>query len=74
MLEPGSKKKYDARMKPGKRQDVQDEFAEWVSDLKYEALLGSPAIKAYLFEAFVGGWGAKTRQVKRKRRSNGDKR
>ena len=68
MSKPGTREKYEARMKPGRKQEVKDEFEEWVKDMSYEALMGSPATKTYLFEAFVGGWGSKTRQVKRKRR------
>jgi hypothetical protein len=66
-LGPEAKKIYDARMKPGKRKMVQREFKEWISDLKYEALFANPAMKAYLFEAFVGGWGSRTRLAKRQR-------
>jgi len=69
MPKPGTRAMYEARMKPGSRQDVKDEFEEWVRDMSYEALLGSPATKAYLFEAFVGGWGSKIRQLKRKRKA-----
>jgi len=56
----------ERRMRPAKRAAVQKEFEEWVRDMAYQSLMGSPAMKAYLFEAFVGGWGAKTRAVKRK--------
>ena len=63
---PGTKEMHDRRMRPAKKAVVQKEFEEWAKDMAYEALLGSPAMKAYLFEAFVGGWGAKTRAVKRK--------
>ncbi len=63
---PGTKEMLDRRMRPAGKQAVRREFDEWVRDMAYESLLGSPAMKAYLFEAFVGGWGAKTRAVKKK--------
>lgn len=65
---PGTKEMVDRRMRPAKNVVVQKEFEEWIRDLAYEALLASPSMKAYLFEAFVGGWGAKARAVKRKER------
>lgn len=68
MAEPGTRQMYEARMKPGDREEVQAEFDEWINDLKYEALLASPAMKAYLFEAFVGGWGSRVRYAKQKRK------
>lgn len=66
MSKPGTRERYEARMKSGSRKDLQLEFEEWIADLRYEAL--TPAFKAYLFEAFVGGWGAKVRRLKRRRR------
>lgn len=66
MLEPGTKKMYDARMKSGKNEEVQREFEEWISDMRYKAL--TPAMRAYLWEAFVGGWGARVRKAKRNRK------
>lgn len=63
---PGTREMFDRRMRPSKNKRVRREFQEWIRDMGYESLLGSPAMKAYLFEAFVGGWGAKTRAVKRK--------
>lgn len=66
---PGSKEMYDRRMRPAKGAAAKREFDEWIQDMSYEALLGSPAMKSYLFEAFVGGWGSKTRAVKRKAKS-----
>jgi hypothetical protein len=65
---PGTKEMFDRRMRPAKKAVVQKEFEGWISDMAYEALLGSRAMKAYLFEAFVGGWGAKARAVKRRER------
>lgn len=66
MAKRGTKEMYDARMKSGKSEEVQREFEEWVSDMRYEAL--TPAMRAYLWETFVGGWGAKVRQMKRRRK------
>lgn len=68
---PGTKEMVDRRMRPARNKLVQGEFDEWIRDMAYESLLGSPAMKTYLFEAFVGGWGAKTRMVKRKERRGG---
>lgn len=65
---PGTEEMVERRMRPAKKAVVKKEFEEWISDMTYESLLGSPAMKAYLFEAFVGGWGAKTRIIKRKER------
>ncbi len=63
---PASKEMYERRMRPAKHGAVQKEFDEAVKDMAYESLLGSPAMKQYMFEFFVLGWGAKTRRVKRK--------
>ena len=62
--------KYERRMKPGLREDLQREFPEWVKDMDYESLLASEMLKAWMWEAFVGGWGAKTRAMKRKKKRN----
>ncbi len=62
--QPGSSEMFAKRMRPGKRKRVQKEFNEFIKDLGYESLLGSTAMKAYLYEFFVGGWGAKTKQMK----------
>ena len=61
-------------MRPAKHGVVQKEFDEAVKDMAYESLLGSPAMKQYMFEFFVLGWGAKTRQTKRKKKKDHDKR
>lgn len=53
-------------MRPAKSQRVSKEFDAWIHDLAYDSLLESPDMKAFLFEAFVGGWGAKTRAIKRR--------
>lgn len=55
-------------MKPGRHAVVQAEFEEWMRDMNYEALSQNPATRAYLFEAFVGGWGAKNRLIKKRDR------
>ncbi len=67
---PASKEMYERRMRPAKRAVVQKEFDEAVKDMAYESLLGSPAMKQYMFEFFVLGWGAKTRQTKRKKKKD----
>jgi len=58
------------RLRPGLRPEVEAEFLECMGDMGYEAHLASPMMRQMLFELFVGGWGAKTRQLKRKRASN----
>lgn len=63
--EPGTRKMFDRRMRSAKNKRVKKEFREWIVDMGYESLLGSPTMKACMFEAFVGGWGAKLREVKR---------
>ena len=62
-----ARKKYEARMKPSARKDLRLEFEEWVADMRYDAL--TPAFRMYLFEAFVGGWGAKVRGIKRQKKA-----
>jgi hypothetical protein len=57
------------RLAPGSKDRLRKEFKEFVRDMKYESLMGSKAFRAYAFEFFVGGWGAKTRAVKRKARA-----
>jgi hypothetical protein len=64
---PGTKEMFERRMRPGKKKLVKREFKQWITDMGYESALGSPMMKAYLFEAFVGGWGAKVRAIKRKK-------
>jgi len=63
---PASKEMVERRMRPAKKKLVKREFEEAVKDMAYESLLGSPAMKQYMFEFFVLGWGAKTRHLKRK--------
>jgi len=59
-------KKAARRLKVGRRPELQKEFREWVSDMGYEAQCASPMVRQLLFESFIGGWGAKIRQLKRK--------
>ena len=58
------------RLKLGMREEMPPEFDEWVEDMGYEAFAASPMLRQLLFEAFVGGWGAKVRQLKRKKKSS----
>ncbi len=56
------------RLKLALRPELPPEFDEWVRDMGYESHVASPMLRQLLFEAFVGGWGAKVRQVKRGRK------
>ena len=55
------------RLKPGLRPELEPEFLECIEDLGYGVHLASPMQRQMLFELFVGGWGAKTRQLKRRK-------
>lgn len=55
------------RLRPGLRPEIEDEFLECVEDLGYKAHLASPMQRQMMFEFFIGGWGAKTRQLKRRK-------
>ena len=55
------------RLKLGLRPEMVPEFEEWVGDMGYASLVASPMMRQFLFEAFIGGWGAKVRQLKRKK-------
>lgn len=63
-------KRIAKRLKPGVHPVLQEEFHEWVQDMGYTAHVESPMVRQLLFEAFVGGWGSKTRQIKRKKRAS----
>ena len=63
-------KRLAKRLKLGLRPELPPEFEEWVVDMGYEAHVASPMLRQLLFEAFVGGWGAKVRQLKRKKKQN----
>ena len=54
------------RLKLGLRAEMVPEFEEWIVDMGYSSLVASPMMRQFLFEAFIGGWGAKVRQLKRK--------
>lgn len=57
------------RLKPALRETMIPEFEEWIEDMGYKSFTASPMLRQLLFEAFVGGWGAKVRQLKRKKKS-----
>jgi len=59
------------RLKLGLRPELPPEFDEWVEDMGYQSFKASPMLRQLLFEAFVGGWGAKVRQLKRKKKDAG---
>lgn len=63
-------KRMARRLKLGLRPEVSPEFEEWIADMDYGAFVESPMIRQLLFEAFIGGWGAKVRQLKRKKRES----
>ena len=56
------------RLKLGMREEVPPEFDEWVKDMGYHSFSASPMLRQIMFEAFIGGWGAKVRQLKRKKK------
>ena len=58
------------RLRIGMRPEMLPEFQEWAEDMGYTALLVSDHLQQLLFEAFIGGWGAKFRQLKRKQKSH----
>jgi len=53
------------RLKLGTRKKMISEFDEWIKDMGYQPFRASPMVRQLLYEAFVGGWGAKIRQIKR---------
>ena len=57
------------RMKIAAKNDLTIEFEEWTTDMGYVSMIASPILRQLLFEAFIGGWSAKIRQIKRKNRS-----
>lgn len=71
MLE-GMSRKSARRLRPALNPSLETEFLECVGDMGYETHLSSPMLRQMLFELFVGGWGAKTRQLKRRRAAKND--
>lgn len=63
-------KRMAKRLKLGLRPEVSPEFEEWLVDMDYGAFVESPMIRQLLFEAFIGGWGAKVRQLKRRKKAS----
>ncbi len=63
----GMPAKMGRRLKPGLRPEVEDEFLEFMGDMGYEAHMASPILRQMMFESFIGGWGAKVRQLKRRK-------
>jgi len=55
------------RLRPALRPELEGEFLECIEDLGYGPHLASPMLRQMLFELFVGGWGAKTRQLKKRK-------
>lgn len=55
------------RLRPALRPELEAEFLECIGDMGYEEQLASPMLRQMLFELFVGGWGAKVRQLKRRK-------
>ncbi len=60
-------RKMSKRLKPALHPEVEEEFYEFVEDMNYEAWLASPMVAQLLFEVFTGGWGSKTRQLKKRK-------
>ncbi len=52
--------------------EVEGEFFEFVKDMGYEPHMASAVLRQMLFEAFIGGWGAKTRQIKRRKKERAE--
>lgn len=61
-------KRMARRLRPGLRPVILDEFEEWICDMGYQAHTASPMLRQFLYEAFIGGWGARVRQMKREGR------
>lgn len=59
-------KRIAKRLKLGLRPGMEKEFREWVDDMGYVSHIESPMVRQMLFEAFIGGWGAKVRSLKKK--------
>lgn len=62
-------KRMAQRLRVGLRPEMCPEFDEWVQDMGYRSMTASPMVRQLLFEAFIGGWGAKIRQLKQKKRA-----
>ena len=60
-------RKMSKRLRPALHPELEEEFYEFVKDMKYEAWLASPLVAQILFEMFIGGWGAKIRQLKKRK-------
>lgn len=58
-------KKMARRLRPALRPIILKEFEEWVDDMGYQAHMSSPMLRQFLYESFIGGWGARVRQMKR---------
>lgn len=55
------------RLRAGLRPEIEAEFLECIDDFGYKEQLASPMLRQILFELFIGGWGAKIRQLKRRK-------
>lgn len=60
-------RKMSKRPKPALHPELEEEFYEFVEDMGYETWLASPMVAQLLFETFIGGWGSKTRQLKKRK-------
>ena len=59
-----------AKKEEPRRSEYPPEFEEWIDDMGYERLRKSPAVYDMMFDAFAGGWGAKIKQLKKKKRDH----
>lgn len=60
-------RKMSKRLRPALQPGVEEEFYEFIEDMGYGAWLASPMVSQLLFETFIGGWGSKTRQLKKRK-------
>ena len=60
-------RKMSKRLKPALHPGVEEEFYEFIEDMGYESWLASSMVAQLLFETFIGGWGSKTRQLKKRK-------
>lgn len=60
-------RKMAKRLRPALDPETEDEFYEFIEAMGYESWLASSIVSQLLFETFIGGWGSKTRQLKKRK-------
>lgn len=63
-------KRMARRLRPGMRSQVAEEFDGWLEDMGYQQHMASPLLRQFMYESFIGGWGAKTREYRKKMQSD----